>query len=65
MKIYRNTFTVQAVEVPEGYKVCEFCEGKGMVSKYDMGWRSLVHDEDLAALRPCLFCQGKGYVREG
>jgi hypothetical protein len=52
----------QSVQVPEGHVKCSHCEGRGMLSKYDEGWSSIVHSEELAALHRCMFCGGRGYV---
>lgn len=43
-------------------ELCGACKGKGATSKYDEGWRSLVHDPELAALRDCMVCGGRGVV---
>jgi DnaJ-class molecular chaperone len=47
----------------EGERYCSICRGTGMASKYDMGWRSLMHDPALAVKRTCTACGGTGIVR--
>lgn len=59
--IRRRVVREEVVEVPEGHEVCPMCEGRAKVSKYDQGMRSLVHSDELAALRDCLACNGLGY----
>jgi DnaJ-class molecular chaperone len=43
-------------------ETCKTCNGSGMASRYDMGWRSLVHSDELAAKRTCVVCCGRGYT---
>lgn len=57
----RREVVLRDVELPEGHEVCSVCEGRGMLSKYDRGWRSLVHSAELAALRSCDGCGGRGH----
>lgn len=59
--ILRYEVVAREVEIPDGFEVCTVCEGRGMVSKYDLGWRSVVHSEELATRRRCVGCQGRGY----
>lgn len=47
----------------EGEKACPTCRGTGLASKYDMGWRSLGHNESLAVKTTCASCGGTGVVR--
>lgn len=44
-------------------KVCTICKGEGMVSKYDLGWRSFMHSPELAAKQTCWRCAGTGKVK--
>lgn len=40
---------------------CQQCHGHGKLSKYDMGWKSLMHDDELAAKTTlCFYCMGTG-----
>lgn len=64
MKIQRNKIVIEEIEIPEGYVVCPRCEGRAFISKYDMGWVSVVPNAEMAAKRECYYCQGKGYVEE-
>ena len=59
---YRNKIIREKVELPSGMKICTNCRGRGMTSRYDEGWRSYVHSDELAALRTCFLCAGKGCV---
>jgi hypothetical protein len=61
MKISRAKIAYEEVEVPEDMTVCTHCKGKGMLSKYDEGWHSIVHSSELAALRTCMWCNGLGF----
>lgn len=61
--IYRRRVIDEEIEIPEGNKICTWCKGRGMISKYDEGWRSVVHSEELAALKECFVCNALGYVR--
>jgi hypothetical protein len=61
-EITRLKLTTEVVEIPEGEHVCSVCRGRGMMSKYDEGWRSLVHSDELAALRTCWACAGLGHT---
>lgn len=61
-KILHNKVVLEEVEIPEGHVVCPNCSGKGLLSKYDEGWTSIVHDPVLAALQECIRCNGKGHI---
>lgn len=61
--IHRVREVTESVEVPEGYKVCPSCGGKGMLSDYDRGYRSVVHNPRASAKRPCARCLGAGMVK--
>jgi DnaJ-class molecular chaperone len=43
-------------------KVCPTCNGTGMASKYDMGWRTLMHSDEFARKVTCMPCAGTGVV---
>lgn len=60
-RILRRTMGYEEIEIPEGHEVCSWCKGKGMTSKYDEGWSSVLHEPSLAAERTCLWCDGAGY----
>lgn len=60
--IRRYKLILETIEVPEGHLVCSNCKGAAMLSKYDEGIKSLVHDPDLAVKRKCPTCNGLGYV---
>lgn len=62
--ILRRAFVDQQIEVPDGQKPCPRCEGRGNVTKYELGWSSLVHDPSFAAPEACYSCGGLGYVPE-
>ncbi len=62
--IHRVVENYAEVIVPEGQTTCPRCKGKGKMSKYDEGVRSLVHEPGLAALRTCWRCDGYGFVPE-
>jgi DnaJ-class molecular chaperone len=62
MKINRYKESYEEVEVPDGFKVCQTCKGKGAMSKYDRGWTSFVHSPELAAMERCWICNGQGFV---
>lgn len=63
--IIRHRIITEPVEIPEGHLVCSHCKGAGMLSKYDEGFKSLVHNPDLAVKRPCDTCNALGYVPKG
>jgi hypothetical protein len=63
-KITRRIVTFETIDIPDGFVVCPMCKGKGMLSKYDQGVKSLVHDASLAALEECHWCKGQGYIDE-
>jgi hypothetical protein len=65
MTIYRRKISYEELKIPEGYKICTYCKGKGLLSKYDMGWSSVVHDPELAALEECYACGGSGVIPSG
>ena len=39
---------------------CKTCNGTGQASKYDLGWKSLMHEPRLAAKERCPVCGGSG-----
>jgi hypothetical protein len=39
---------------------CKTCRGTGLASKYDLGYNSLSHSDELAAKRRCIICGGTG-----
>lgn len=45
-------------------KPCPVCGGKKTMSKYDLGWRSVVHSEELDLQRACWRCGGLGTVED-
>lgn len=49
----------------EGEERCPHCNGLGLVSKYDLGWNSLMHDPSLAALHDCTCNNGLYKVADG
>lgn len=63
-KIIREKIVPEEVEIPEEHVVCPHCKGKGLMSKYDEGWSSVVHSPELAAKHECYRCNGLGYVPE-
>jgi len=63
--IMRRVVTTVEVDVPDGMRPCPSCEGKGLLSRYDEGWTSFIHDPELAALRQCVVCAGSGLLPEG
>lgn len=64
-RIVRTEIVTKEVTVPEGHVVCRLCKGKGRMSKYDQGWRSIVYDSDMDAPAICYVCNGLGYVPKG
>jgi DnaJ-class molecular chaperone len=63
-KITRNVVRTETIEVPEGHKVCDYCDGKGMTSEYDRGARSLAHSPRMASKEECFACHGRGFVED-
>lgn len=50
---------------PPARPVCPGCGGSGKQSRYDQGWRSLAHSDELAAkIHRCLRCMGSGEASE-
>lgn len=62
--VVRNVVTTEEVEVPDDHEVCPGCDGRGMLSAYDRGHRSLAHSPRLAAKEECIGCGGQGYRRK-
>lgn len=62
--ITRDVVRSETVTIPAGHKVCPRCKGRGLMSKYDEGWRSVVYSARLAAKKACIVCQARGYVPE-
>lgn len=60
--IHRRVIHEEEVEIPDGYEVCKVCNGRGLVNKYDLGWRTVVHSPEFAALTECLGCDARGFV---
>lgn len=63
--ITRFRIIQESIEVPEGNIICGRCGGKALVSKYDEGVKTLVHDPELDLKRPCSKCLGVGYLPKG
>lgn len=53
----------EPVPIPEGYVACPHCGGKGNLTAYERGYRSLVHDPKGDVLEACFGCFGAGFVR--
>jgi RecJ-like exonuclease len=55
---------ITVAEPGPGERLCIWCKGKGVYSKYDKGWSSVVYSPELDAKIPCFVCNGTGLVRE-
>lgn len=62
MEITRNIITTETITIPEGMVVCTHCDGLGLISKYDQGFKSFVYSAAMAAKRECIYCKGQGYA---
>lgn len=62
MTIIRRAIVHEEIALPPDTMICPSCEGKGLLSRYDEGWQSILFNRDLAALRPCVVCGGDGYI---
>lgn len=60
--IYRHRVITEEIKIPKEDVSCPICKGAGMMSKYDEGWTSFIHDPELAAKRTCWRCAGLGHV---
>jgi DnaJ-class molecular chaperone len=51
------------VEIPEGCVTCPSCEGKGNMTAYERGTRSLVYCPEFDIPTTCFTCFGDCYVK--
>jgi hypothetical protein len=56
--------TITTATPGPGEKLCGWCNGKGVWSKYDHGWSSPVYSAELGAQRECFVCDGTGLVQD-
>lgn len=64
-KIIKMPVSVTIATPGPDEEICKYCNGRGVWSKYDHGWTSIIHSEELAALRKCSRCNGTGLIKKG